>query len=690
MKASDGPRFGRALVTAAILTAILAAQPGPATLTAQTMQQSAPALAAEADRLLESGIEARDRTTILRAADHFRRALAVNPRYAAAHLGLAEALLWLDGYDEARHHIEAARRNGRRDGAVDLLEARLAILAGDSDRAAALYEAVLQREPYNPDARVGRAVLAAAGAPTDRVLAELETLSRRYPEHLQLLLALAELNAARNNLAAADRYSQLALQYHGDDASVQLMAARLALDAGDSLRAERHATAATRIAPAFDDAWRVLAAATAPTRPDDALAAWERVIELVPTDHTAWYARGAMAAELDRADVAMTSWRRTEEIRPDFELAHIARENLALTAMPLDDPTRADLARRYRTSGDALFDRFLNRQAERHYRRGLQLNPFDSVLRQRLAELYLQQGFRARYLRELQLVVELGDDGSETVLDAIEAMEAALADSVARRWNVDQFTLPRPRTRIAIFYAGGPAQLPGADAAFARYLSSLVTASQNLDVVLVDNDPGTAVDATAAARAADADLAVRLALTRIDDQVRGAMTVQTTGSGALLSETVIQRSGNGRLDSAAALADERIDALVEPRGRVVDRSFERILVSLGRVDGLEPETLLTVTAPDGTTVRGTAQVTAVDDLVAEARFVPGGRDTASVGDTVVMAVEAATDEPAAEEAAEAGLLQQLVDRRTAEPDVTVEAPIDPSLQDVVERLFRLP
>jgi tetratricopeptide (TPR) repeat protein len=51
-------------------------------------------------------------------------------------------------------------------------------------------------------------------------------------------------------------------------------------------------------------------------RYDEALATYERVIELEPTNSTAHYARGSLLLALDRRDDAVAAWRQGLEVDP--------------------------------------------------------------------------------------------------------------------------------------------------------------------------------------------------------------------------------------------------------------------------------------------------------------------------------------------------------------------------------------
>ncbi len=612
---------------------------------AQRQPIDVPALLDETQNELSVAIARYDQDGIAAAADSLRRIVELNPRYAEAYVRLGEALLWLSQFDQASAQLARARALRHTGADIDLLEARVAALSGDVAGARDAYERILVRQPYNEQALVGVAILDFADGPTDVTVRTLQSLEQRYPENRQLLAALVEASRRRGDTAALQRYVALALQYHGDNASIQLVAARSAFDSGDMLTAQRHARNATILAPNLAEAWLILAhAADRRGEPDRALAYYQELIRIDPDNHVAWYARAIFLARVGRFEEAQRSWERSLRIRPDYELARIALENTLVEAFPLEDPRRREAALQYRSSGTALQERFLNRQAERHFRRGLQINPYDAVLRRNLGELYLQRDMESRYLQELLLIRDLSGEGEaadvaayprQELDDRIGIFSARTADEPASQWGVDQFTARRPRTTLAL-YAGQSATTIEPDAAHhvVEYAVSLLRGSQNLTIVDTRTAESSRSAAVAAARRDDVDLVgfidVELGARRV---VVDIQILRSDDAAILLDDTFVG-VGNGRIDRVARSASTAISALIVPRGYVLDRRFERVLVSLGGADGLTPEGRVTFFSRRGGDDLGEGEVVAIDDLVAEVMFLPDGADNLTVGDVV--------------------------------------------------------
>lgn len=619
----------------------------PAAIGAQSLESPRSLLTGATDAL-QSAVERYDEDDIAAAADQIRRVIALNPRFGAAHLRLGEALLWLGDYEGAAQALEQARFLRYRGTDLTLLEARLAVLTGDLDSARSLYDRLLAEQPYLETARIGRAILRLADGATDAIVRDLQDLTRRFPENRQLLAALMRIMLERGNTARLREYVNLSLAYHGDSASIQLLAADYAFQMEDYDRAAFHARNAITLAPTLTEAWLILAQ-TAIHIGDlqRARAHYEELLRVAPENHEAWYARGELLARANRIEEAEQSWNRALEIRPDFELARLALENTALQELAMDAALRARLAEDYRGSGAALQDRFLSRQAERHFRRGLQLNPFDPVLRAAIADLYLQRGWKARYLEELEVIrdrnltAEVEGALSERELqDRLEIYRAQLRDAPATVWGVDQFTVGRPRTSIyVVARPTGPRTLPGADRHIGTYVADLLQGSQQIEIADTTSSGAPVSNVLPEARQAGADLLAVIDVDLKDRSIAVRLQLVETESTRARTDRTFRRSGNGRVDSVARAITEEIETQVEPRGAVVQRRFEEILISLGRIDGIEPEDTIEFTSTPGFRDLGTGEVTEVDDLVAVVRYEPDGSDNLTVGDYAVIIPE---------------------------------------------------
>lgn len=613
---------------------------------------------------LAAGRDRHDRDALEQAVRYARRALEQNARYAEAHWILAESFLWLTSYEEAAAHLKAARDLGYDPSSLDLLEGRLAVLEGRFDDARRLYNRILVSEPYNEDALVGRALLNLADGSFQPTQRELRRLEQRYPLNRQLLIALVEISAERKDFEVLHRYLDLALRHHGDSASVQLIAAQTALAEGDLSSADFYGRNAVSIAPGMKEGWLFLAeTARRAGKIGESLSHYETLIRMDPQDHRGWYARGTLAALNNNRTEAFQSWDRALSIRPDFEIALLAKEHYAMENLALEDTTRAQLARPYLGRGLELEQQYLFRQAEQAYRRGLQIYPFDTELRRSLAELYRNRNMWGRYVQELRIIADF-EQPDTSLSDAIETFTALRRDAPATRWQVDQFTLDRPRTAVGVLYRATPDTLePNAAKEIARYLESLLMSSQNTEVVALMPAVGQNTSVSASEiRKAGAELTVSLLVHSEDRRIVVAYEILPENMATTLDRGTVVRSGNGRIRSAVREIARRTESFVPVRGFVVDRRVDEVLISIGGVDAVEPGDMVDVyTSPDGRFI-GSAEIDETDDLISVMRWKPDGPDLIGIGDRVVLqrGLPESADTPVpAESPPAAGLVQRL-------------------------------
>ena len=176
----------------------------------------------EAELLFQQAEEAREGT--LRnpdgsrkdAAELYRRALELRPRFPAAHLGLARTLLSRDEHDAALEEIEAARRFRPIYPEASAVEGRILRDAGDREAAIRSYQrAIREGRGVQPEALTGLGiVLEEKGDYEGAVAAFRKAIAQLYetePALYQLIGAAYEkLERYGEAVAAYEKYLELA------------------------------------------------------------------------------------------------------------------------------------------------------------------------------------------------------------------------------------------------------------------------------------------------------------------------------------------------------------------------------------------------------------------------------------------------------------------------------------------------
>ncbi|HYP52888.1 MAG TPA: tetratricopeptide repeat protein, partial [Pyrinomonadaceae bacterium] len=149
-------------------------------------------------------------------AELYRRALALRPRFPAAHVGLARVLLGRDQHDEALEQIREARRDRPVYPEASAVEGRILRATADYEAALVAYRrAVREGRGTQPEAHAGMGIVYEEQGKYDEAVAAFEKaiaqLQDTEPALYQLLGAAYEkLERWRDAVNAYEHYLRLA------------------------------------------------------------------------------------------------------------------------------------------------------------------------------------------------------------------------------------------------------------------------------------------------------------------------------------------------------------------------------------------------------------------------------------------------------------------------------------------------
>jgi tetratricopeptide (TPR) repeat protein len=174
----------------------------------------------EAELLFQQAEEtreaARDDESKKQAAELYRSALKVRPRFAAAHLGLARVLLDLNDYNTALEEINLAREARPVYPEASAVEGRILRMAADTNAAIESFRrAIREARGFQPEAHTGLALVYEEKGRYEDAAEELRAailqLSDTEPVLYQLLGAAYEkLEKYKEAVAAYEKYLELA------------------------------------------------------------------------------------------------------------------------------------------------------------------------------------------------------------------------------------------------------------------------------------------------------------------------------------------------------------------------------------------------------------------------------------------------------------------------------------------------
>lgn len=628
----------------------------PVLLAALVLSASWPGLsaqaAADAPALVRRAAEARLAEDWFGAIELYLAALQVNPAYTDAVQGLAESYYALEEYGQALTRVAEARRLKGDDPALLSMEAFIRIGLGEAEKAAELFRSVLARFPNDLEARFGLALLDLRSGRSTDARARLAESLRISPRNARALLSLALISADAGRDRDADAYIENALRFHSQDARTQYVAARLASRGGRVKEAIDRARSALEIRPSYGEARRLLASLLLESGdPGTAAQLMESAVARDRSDSLAWYTLGIARSRMGQTDPGVYAFEAALALRPDDEVARRALEDLVIDATPVEDARRSRIAADRFARGRQFES---NREYERalaEYRRGLKVDPYSKPGRERYAELLRLRGKPSSYLAELEFLKSL-DKADGRILDAAENYASALTGAVGRSWGLDQLLLAKRPYKLALYSlpAQGPAYHPGVGKVLTRALRDETARSARFQVNSEVGAASSFADAFRSARASGADWFGLVKTEETERDVRLTLDVYVARTGSPAASFSSLRSGNERVSRAVFHLAGLLESAPPLRGTLLRRNGDRVLVDLGRNDGLaQGDTLLVVRSgslapsPQGidiayrlSDVTGEIEITRTDEEVSEGNLRRSGYlDRSNLGDSVV-------------------------------------------------------
>tara|TARA_Y100001934_G_scaffold118726_1_gene145293 strand:- start:66 stop:980 length:915 start_codon:yes stop_codon:yes gene_type:complete len=218
---------------------------------------------------------------------------------------------------------------------------------GRLEEAERLYRAILESQPFHPDANHNLGVLSVSMSRVGEALPFFKAALEANPKveqfwlsYIDALLKEGQLDTAKQALKKAKKQGvspknlkalrtqlsaplQKAPSADSSPSQQQLNSLLEFYQAGQTVDAEQLAVSLTRVFPAHPFAWKILGAVLKQTgRLSEALVASQKAVELAPQDTEAHNNLGVTYIELGRLDEAESSLRHAIALKPDSADAH--------------------------------------------------------------------------------------------------------------------------------------------------------------------------------------------------------------------------------------------------------------------------------------------------------------------------------------------------------------------------------
>ncbi|TFG61532.1 MAG: tetratricopeptide repeat protein [Spirochaetales bacterium] len=525
------------------------------------------------------------------AVEEFKAAIALNPSYVKPMTGLAEAFFSLGEYQEALRWIGQAGNYDRSNSYITALAGRIENALGNQDRAAELFGRILAAEPNNLDAFFGLAEVALARGRTIDALKQFETALRLSPVNKRALLSLSVIYDSEGDPGKAEEKIRLALKYYTDNPQVHLFAAKHYLSVGRPGDAEPYLKTALKLKPDYPEGLLLYSQVLVGRGDYTAASGILQKLLITHNDNPViWYTLGLAFEKMGSVDKSIQAYSQAFSRRPDDEISRIAAEELIIGNRDVQEQVRKKFADYHLSLGREYEGRNQFADALFSYRRGLLINPQSLDLRLTYARLINKSGFPAKYLSELDVMVNQLHAESVEIRDEYEILQSLQDDRLSKRWNVEQFLLERQAYTVSLFYdgAGSAMSHAGAGDALTAMFGQLLGHNENVRVPYTGFDASDGFSgAYRRAREGGSDYFIILRFSENDRAFKVTGTLYHSRTGNKVETFQVLRTGNRKVSGSLLKLSDMVHSLFTPQGWILERRFEKALVNLGSYDGVK-------------------------------------------------------------------------------------------------------
>ena len=574
------------------------------------------------------------------AVEYYLSALELNPHYIDPIIGLSKTFFSLEEYNEALKYNILAREYDKTGTGLLLLEGRIRIALGEFDNARILFSKILEKEPGNIEAGFGLAELDIISGKILNAAEKYLSALRSSPENRRALLSLVLLFDTIGESERSEEYIRQALHYYPEQAGVRYVAAKHYFTSGEYNSAEYQAKAALELNPDFVDAALLLCNIFHITEQyNNVISLFEsETLKQTRDSNLLWYILGRAYDKIGNPEMSIYCYNTSLRLIPDDSITRIALDNMLIgnRSIPFDHPSIISGSDYHFQAGRAFqADNFFSK-AFREYRMGLILNPYSSEGRLLYAELFRLTGYSAKYLSILTLIMEEGN-ADRDILESIEIYESILSNSVALKWDIDQFDMDNGGTiveryqySISPFYFTDIKSMEHLDGEkeLSEYFQRIMTGYENINIqspVEVKNF----ADAFRIARESGNDFFIIMKYHETSRNFNVICDVYRCETGILI-ESIKLYKADTIPDTMAALG-EQLHEIFPLRGAIISNNSDTSIIDLGILDGVNIDDIFLVLKKGDVTLRkdyaefsystdsilGKITITDTDELVSE-------------------------------------------------------------------------
>jgi len=556
----------------------------------------------------------------------------INPSYVNSIKGLAEAYFYLGEYTEAYNQIKTALTFDKNNIELLSLQAHILIALGNISEAEKIVKSINSKEPNNINAYFGFAEIALLTGKFSQATGNYLNVLSIAPANRKALLSLILILGYQGKYQEAEKYLSDALKLYTDDYFTLYIAARHYLESGDLVQAEKRIKESLNIKPDYFDSALLYVKLLLLNKKYDEIYSLIQPFYKDKNNSIVPYSLGIASEKNEDYNNAIKYYAEAFKIDPDDEISRYSLENVIRKHKDFTDTIRRRYAEYHFERGKGLDERNYNSKALESYRRGLLIDPYSVIGRIQYANIYLKNGYRAKYLSEIR-TLPAKEQQKQNISDLIEIYESMTKNNVSSQWGIDQFLIDKNHYTFDLYYMESLNMLHSSgEEVITSILSNIFTHSEIMKINKSMKTSGYAESFSLSRNSADpSDYFIILKINEGKRLFTVTASIYSTYTGTLINEYKINTTGNNRVWENLNRLSEQILKDSGKEGKIIKINFDKGIINLGKLDGIkENDSFLIVKkdkiSPDRTKIGNTYSsseiigefhVTKVDENISE-------------------------------------------------------------------------
>lgn len=555
-----------------------------------------------------------------------------NPSYFDARLGIAEAYLVLEEYEEALIHVSKAIFLKSDSIEAKILYGRVLTGQGDFLEARSIYIGILKEQPNNIDALIASAELEVAEGNILNALEFYKNALKKSPGNRKALISSIILFDSMKKITISETYIEQVLILYPENAYVNYIAAKHYYESDNIDTALAYATRSYDIDSVNTDLIFLLSLIyISLEKYDKAALLIEDSLNITRSNSEIWYLLGEVYLKLGDIDKSIYCYATAIRYDSQNELPRIALENTLIENKQIDDPIRKKYADYHFQQGLEFIDRNYAAQARNEFRRGLLIDPHSTEGKKLYAGLIKTAGYLNKYLSMLKNIAsEIPDDMD--LIDEVEIYQSIISDTVSERWGIDQFLIEVPKYNVELFLgkSGILYNTYNEGIHLGSYLIHTLHGYENIEANF-NAYPSDFITAYRTARNKGSDYFLIFDFRDTKRSFSAEVKIYHSGTGSLLMKIPIFRTGNQKISFSLQLLSKTLSESLPKWSEIIERKFNRVLLNVGNIQGTNEGDIFLVIREDDFSLKkdsigldfnpdlllGEVEITKTDDLVSE-------------------------------------------------------------------------